>query len=477
MSIAHPSITRPSISPRTIARQETKIFLRSRATQYLLLLYAFLCAVAIGNGYMNLNKSQAEYAEVNQRFVEQNHHWQEVLNNSDNPVESAGNAAYYSFMPAWHQPSAWSALFPGQRVDYNSLMRIRLLALRGQMNDEQLQNFHHTTTGTLTLDFIWIYLLPLLIGILSVNLIADDKERQRWPLILATATSPTRLILIRLAVRLLLLYGLNIVVLAVACLLLSITDTSAIAIIAGLLFLYHLLWLALSAIVIQRQQGRRQNLINYCVIWITLTFLVPGMLYLHRLDSAELALGIQATVDQRESMNNSWDENKQVELDAYLKQYPQWADTAPLPEVFHWKWYYAMQHRSDDIVADTVAHYRQGQLNHYNSAQTLRWFSPATSLQMALWRIADTDVVAYINYQDQLATYHQALHNFYLPYMFFENKRMTGADLNNIPLFNYQPSATKAGAAQSFSSLLFFLTLAMVALAIMLWRQHLTSHK
>ncbi|MGL6159267.1 DUF3526 domain-containing protein [Microbulbifer sp.] len=446
-----------------LVKLETLVFFRSTVTRALLVFYGLLCLLAIFAGHQALKQSAADFAVAEQRFGQQRAHWSEALDGSADPAYIAGQAAYYTFMPTWHQPTAWNGLFPGQRADYNNTMRVRLLAIQGQMNDSALQNYQHAPSGRLDLGFIWVYLLPLLIGVLAVNIVADDQQARRWPLIAASVPSPGKLIFIRLAVRFATLFALNVAVLGLACLLLGIADLAGFGVVTALLLLYQLFWFALVAWLISFNRNRRQNLVYYSALWITLAFLVPGISYLARLDSQELGLAIGAQVEQRESINSSWDKDKQAAFDAYLSEHPEWADTAPLPEGFHWKWYYAMQQYSDDTVAHEVEAYREKRLEQYRAGLNWSWSSPVTGLQLALQRLADTDALAYQDYLDQIVSYHGQLQHFYFPFLFFDNQPTDGIDLAALPRFSYSLTGAGAVMIQVMATLLLLVALLLIA--------------
>jgi len=451
-----------------LVKSETLVFFRSTVTRALLVFYGLLCLLAIFAGHQALKQSTADFAVTEQRFEQQRAHWSDVLAESGDPVYTAGQVGYYTAIPTRHQPTVWNALFPGQRADYNNSMRVRLLAIQGQMNDSALQNYQRAPTGRLDLGFIWVYLLPLLIGVLAVNIVADDQQARRWPLIAASAPSPGKLIFTRLAVRFAALFALNLAVLGLACLTLGIADAAGFAAVTVLLLLYQLFWFALVAWLIGFNGNRRQNLVYYSALWIALAFLVPGISYLARMDSGELGLAIAAQVEQRESMNGSWDKDKQAEFAAYLADHPQWAETAPLGEAFDWKWYYAMQQRSDEAVADEVEAYREKRLAHYRAGLNWSWLSPVMGLQMALQRLADTDALAYQRYLDQIVSYHGELQrDFYFPLLFLKDQSADGVNLAALPRFSYRRMGAGAVVLQVMTALL----LLMALFGFVAWRK------
>ena len=117
---------------------------------------------------------------------------------------------------------------------------------------------------------------------------------------------------------------------------------------------------------------------------------------------------------------------------AFYARYPQWADSAPLPVKFHYKWYFAFHEVGDESVADKVRAYRNGLERRARIANALGWVLPSVGVQALLTRLADTDLEAQLAYQDRIRAYHARLRDFYYGYL-FRDRPFEKADFDRAP--------------------------------------------
>lgn len=188
----------------------------------------------------------------------------------------------------------------------------------------------------------------------------------------------------------------------------------------GLVSVYQAFWFLVAGAVVRSGRNAAFNALTYFAIWLASSFIVPSLAYVVQMDTHNLNQGIEPVIDQRQSMSDSWDEHKQKAFAQFLQKHPKWQDTAPLPETFHWKWYYAMQQRSDELVHATAEQYRQGVHSAYRTMSAGRWLSPPLNLQLGLKNIAGTDRAAFSHYLDQMAQWHRSLREFWYPCYFFD---------------------------------------------------------
>ena len=104
----------------------------------------------------------------------------------------------------------------------------------------------------------------------------------------------------------------------------------------------------------------------------------------------------------------------------FYASHPQWADSPPLPDAFHYKWYFAFHQNGDESVADRVKAYRQGLERRAATADALGWLLPSVGVQALLTRLAHTDLSAQLAYQDRIRAFHRRLRAFYYDYMFHD---------------------------------------------------------
>ncbi len=344
--------------------------------------------------------------------------------------KGVGYAAYYLFSPVVFQSSPWSALFSGERKVNLVLQRVRLLAVHGQIHGSPINNSTHSSLGVLDVQFLWLYLLPLLIGLITVTCIADDRRLGRWPLI--NAMTSTRMFLTRrVTVRFVLISLINITILLVAWLLLPITfGTKSLAILLALMS-YQIFWFLISALIIWTFLNARQSVLTFVAIWVMSAWLIPALHYSRSLDADTYNTGVELLVNQRQDMNDSWDRDKQADFQQFLSQYPEWKNTLALGDSFEWKWYFAMQKRSDDQVSELADLYFQSK-GHDGSGW--QWLSPTLMTQTLFEDVANTSAADYQNWLQSVVDWHSKTQTFWFPYFFFD-KSFNKEDLSAIPQF------------------------------------------
>ncbi len=417
---------------------DLRLLVRNRAFLILMFIYTTATCLAIFAGHQRHEKHISQNAIVEARYQDELQKWR----GSDGQLDP-GYVGYYQFVPTAATPSPWAALFSGEQAEHNWHLRVRLLAFYGQAYAGEIQHYDHWILGHFDLGFVWIYLLPIVIGLLSVNIIADEKNSGRWSLLRAQTTSPGHFLVNRLRVIFAVLLLLNTAMLVVATATLRIPVDATWGLLLSLLVIYQLFWFSIAAFIARGERNATFNVLAYCCIWLAAALALPGIHYLSRMNSVEMDLGIAILMEQREQMNDSWDRDKNADFARFLELNPQWRNTGPLPEVFHWKWYYAMQSMSDAAVQEYVDHLKTLRSDVYRSASTWAWLSPVTSLQQSLTAIAGTGGLAHQHYLDQVKTHHQILQNFFYPHYFFDEPFPT-AQLTNIPVFEYRQSQFNA---------------------------------
>lgn len=93
-----------------------------------------------------------------------------------------------------------------------------------------------------------------------------------------------------------------------------------------------------------------------------------------------------------------------------------------------------MHQVGDEAVAEQVADYRAHLLARQNLSEKVGWMLPSVGAQVLLHRIADTDLVAQLAYQDSIAAFHERLRRFFYPYL-FTDRPFTRADFDRLPSY------------------------------------------
>lgn len=447
---------------------ELKLFWANRLNKWLLLTYLVAGVIAIALSQAKIERELDHYQFSQAHYQDDIQHYRDQY---DKNQLLPGYMGYYLFHPVSQTPQAWSAIFRGERDETATHLRVRLLGLQSQVNATAPGNVDAQRFGQFDLSFLWLYLMPLLIAAMSINVLADEKNTGRWPMLVAQVPKGARLIFRKMSIPALMVLIVNIVLLVVATLITSISlDSNWFGVLAQII-LYQLCWWFICGWIVFLNKEASFNYLSLISIWLVFTFIVPGVAYLYQIQQQEAGKDAAIVFEQRQYMNDSWDKDKKADFEAYLAKFPQWTPTAPLGDEFDWRWYYGQQQMSDVVVSDLVEKRYQSQLASHQQGQAFSWFSPVMTMQYSFNRLANSDMLANVDFNQQVAQYQQSLRDFFWSFYFFDTA-FEKTDFADIPSFNYQPD----NSAFIWQGSLKLLLLSLV-FGVLMWRKVSAFHE
>jgi ABC-2 type transport system permease protein len=171
--------------------------------------------------------------------------------------------------------------------------------------------------------------------------------------------------------------------------------------------------------------------------WAVLTLVLPTLANAVLGRAVPVQHGVTLTLAQRQAVHGAWDVSRQDTMVRFLRSHPQWQQTAPLPEGFHWKCYHVFQQLGDERAAPQVAAYREALLARQRATEALGLALPGVGLQVALRRVAGTDLLAQLAYQDAITAFHTRLRHQLYPYL-FEERRFGSDDFARLTTTSFQ---------------------------------------
>jgi ABC-2 type transport system permease protein len=355
-------------------------------------------------------------------------------------AEDAGSVAYYTFLPTWSEPSDLAFAALGQRDVAPYLLRIRMLALEGQLYESESGNPELALPGRLDFAFVLVYLAPLVLVALLHDLVSGEREAGRLTALRALPGSALRLWTARTAVRGLGVFAALAVPLGVG---MAISGTSA-ARAAGALGVTALtvaFWTSVCALVASRGRRSSVNATALAAAWFAVTLVLPAAAHLAVNAAVPVPSGAELVRENREAVHDAWDLPRQPTLERFYVSHPQWSHSAPMTTTFHWKWYFAFQQLGDERVAELSRAYRAGIARRDAAAGVFGLLVPPIGLQRALHRLAGTDVPAQLAYLDRVREYHGELRRFYYRYL-FEDRPFGASDWDLMPRWVPSPRTT-----------------------------------
>ncbi len=412
----------------TLWMHETRLLLRSRLAAVALVLLAALSVAAVVAGMAEVARQRAAIAAVAPAQAEDSGAIAAYVDRE----KDAGSAAYYSFHPTWDAPAPLAFAAIGMRDVAPYILRVRALGLEAQIYDGDTFNPELALPGRFDFAFVLVFLSPLFVIALFHDLVSGEREAGRARM-LDAMPGGRRLWRRRTGLRFALLLA-ALAVPFVAGAILSGVGAGAIVLIVAVAAAYLLFWVALAALVTRFGRGSTANAATLAGLWLILVLVLPTLAHVVINRAIPVAEGSAIALAQREQVHHAWEIPREETMRRFHATHPQWADSPPLPEGFHYKWYFAFHQVGDESVADRVRAYRAGLERRAATANALGWLLPSVGVQALLTRLAHTDLAAQLAYQDRIRAFHRDLRRFYYGYM-FRDRPFGKADFARAPRY------------------------------------------
>lgn len=391
---------------------ELRLILRSRLSISALLLLLLLSALSVWSG---LGQVAHQQETIERLAVLQQ---QDVAAVADRYADSgdAGSPAYYTFYNTWDQPSDSAFMALGLRDVAPYALRIRALGLQAQLYDGETFNPELALPGRFDFAFVLIYLAPLFAIALLHDLVSAERQSGRLRLLLSMSGGG-QLWRRRAALR----YGLLFASLALPLLtgaLVSGTAPVAVAVALAITASYLAFWVGLSLLIAVRGWSSVANATVLMGSWTLLTLVLPTLANMALTRAIPVHQGVDLMLAQRDRVHGAWEVPRDETMQRFFESHPEWRDTAPLPDGFHWKWYFAFHQVGDESVAEQARAYREGLEARQRWTERLGWLLPGVGAQAIIHRVANTDLPAQLAYQESIKEFHREIRNFYYGYLF-----------------------------------------------------------
>lgn len=349
-------------------------------------------------------------------------------------VQDPGDAAYYGFQPTWDPPSDLAFAALGSRDIAPGMLRVRALALEGQIYENEAANPELALPGRFDLAFVAVYLAPLVLIALLHDLWSGEREAGRFHAMSALPRARQRLWIPRITVRVGGVLTALLLPFAVGALIAGTSMARGLAF-AGLITLVVAFWTIIILSVARRGALSSVNAATLAAAWFALTLVAPAAANLAINAAVAVPDGAALARENREDVHAGWDRPKAATMQRFLAVYPELAAHGEVPPTFSWKWYYAFQHLGDLHVAAESQAYRDNIARRADLARTAGWLLPPAGLAQAMASIAGTDVLAQLAYQQRIRAYHTRLRAYFYGFLFGE-RPFHPDDLEEVPRFN-----------------------------------------
>jgi ABC-2 type transport system permease protein len=406
--------------------REARFIASNRTTRLTWLALAFICSLALILGHLEIQRQ----LETIERTRSQD---QVELVQALASAPDYGGAAYAAFSLTWNSPADAAFLAIGQRDLAPWMLRIRALALEGQIHEADNFNPELSLAGRFDYAFVIAFILPLFVIVLLYDVYSAERDAGRVAMLTATAASPVKVWAMRITT---LTLGM-----AMACMLplwllgawFGASAASLVAATASVL-LSLFIWTLIAAAVAFGAWSAAVSAAILTGCWLMLALLIPlsGKLLIDR--AVPGVDGAQISMVQRETVNGAWDLPKSATMDRFYASHPQWADSEPVTAPFHWKWYYAFQQVGDETAAPLSTEYRAAVQARDQLSGYVAWLSPPVATMRLMQKIAKTDVQSALRYELEIRHHHARIRHFFYP-LLFEEPPFSHENLSEFPRF------------------------------------------
>ncbi len=431
--------------------------LRSKEVWISLILILLLGVLGIIIGNKHLQKQEEAIAEVN-TYQKQHFERQVSLHNED-----LGLLLYYAKFAHINALNPLAGLSIGQGDVNPTVKRITIKTFEAQKHDTDLVNPMNLQSGNLDLSFVIIYLFPLLVIVLTFNVISEETETGTWRLVAIQTKSKLGFVISKLLVRLMLLYAVLILLFFIAKLILNIPVNSGFILLIGLSMLYILFWFTLSFFVVAFKKSTGFNALLLLSLWLVLIILLPAGINAYVSSKYPVPEALSTAIAQRDSYHVKWDTNKRATIEKFYQHYPQFKQYGYPTDGFNWLWYYAMQQMGDDDSKKQKDALQEKIKLRGEASSKIAYLIPNMHTQLAFNQIAGTSMEQHMGYLNGTASFHEELRLFFYPKI-FESKHADTIDWSKFTPEYYQ-TETKLEPSKSMIPLI-VASLVMILISI-----------
>jgi ABC-2 type transport system permease protein len=255
-------------------------------------------------------------------------------------TSNAGDQLYYLFFHTAHEPSSWAPVSIGQRDVQPFNLKVRLLALHGQLYDGDLVNPLLAAFGNFDLAFVLVLLTPLFLIALCYDVWSSEREHgTSWMLIRSQPTNSFRVLLLKLAVRGTAVLVISVAASLAAAVLLKLTVDVRLFHVVLLIVLYTAAWTGIAGTVVGMGRSSDFNLITLVGLWMFFALLAPAIANVVVAIRYPLPEALELTVRQRQGYHRAWDRPVRETMAALYAQYPEWEGFAVPEDRYSNAWY------------------------------------------------------------------------------------------------------------------------------------------
>lgn len=392
---------------------ESKQFARNRLTWLGFSIFIVIGLYAIWHGKATIDKQREIIAQVDMAQSEQLE--THLTHHADHEI---GALLYYQFFYTKNLPTDWAGFSIGQRDINPYTLKVRMLAVEGQLYDTELTNPITLLSGNLDISFVFIFLLPLLVIALTFNVLSAEQESGVWAFVASQPVALHKVLYLKLCVKFIAL-SLVIATLFVAAVIIhKLPVDMRLFVVVALVLAYLIFWFMVVFFVITLKNSSNINAVTLLSSWLFLLVLIPSLSNVIIIRLFPIPEALATTVTQREAYHEKWDMPKSVVMEPFFASYPQYSHYSIPEDRFSYGWYYAMMFAADSEATRSASELFDKLEKRQRASQWIGYFIPNLFLQNTFNKIAKTDLENHVAYLKSVKAFHRRLSEFFYPSIF-----------------------------------------------------------
>lgn len=373
----------------------------------------------------------------------------------------AAGAVRYAILP----PSALAPLAVGSSDLFPYYTKVSLRSKQSFIVNDEIENPHNLLAGRFDLAFAIVFVFPLLILALTYNFVSAEREQGTMALILSQPVSARRVLLLKLAVRVALVFGLAVLLSCAVAVAsgLSLSAPGALPLFAlwfAVIFAYGAFWVGAAVAVNALGRSSATNALALLGVWLTVVVIVPSLVAAIVTTVYPAPSRVALTTELRRVSDEAAAQGDTA-VSQFLADHPEMAQMGALSSKNAWGRTIALQERTEDAMRPTYTAFDDALAAQRNAADRLRVLSPAILTQDALHAIAGRGIERYRHYAQQLDAFHQQWQQFFFRRVFAE-ATMTPDDFKALPTFAFTEEGTATAARPVLLAMLLTLVPALL---------------
>lgn len=432
-----------------IFRHEWRAMRADRAQLLLLGLFLLLIGYGVYNGQSWATKQQRIAGELMAKDAPLLREFKTRLAAGQPPPAGSGardlGSPYSVSVQKWNvalPPAPLAALSVGQSDLYAQSTQAHLWSTPDKLfAQSEPQNPANLQAGRFDVAFVVIYLFPLLLLACSYNLLSAEREDGTLALLLSQPVSLIKLIAGKALARGAWLIGSLVIASLSGLSLAGINPAKAenvwpLLLWAALVVGYGMFWLGLAALVNLYNCSSATNALTLVAAWLTFVIVIPSLLNSVGSLLYQVPPRAELIIADRDAGPDVKRDGRRV-LDSFFEDHPELRPASDR-QVNEFRSMLLMVFLNNLRSYEPLARRYDETLTRQQSlVRRLGFLSPAVVTQEAMNDLAGTGFARYRGFRRQVNEFVQRQRDYFVPKV-LRGDKMTAADFDAIPMFNYE---------------------------------------